>query len=191
MSFSFSKILKILLLSSKNCMLLSRSYALIFSRESDSTIANVRPFVRSSVRLKAKPFNNLKSSSFIIHLSSFIILQSSFIILHSSFLHFATFKLFSLFSWDNNENSRYMIFSFRRANFTSYAAAWYHCWCGSDGGPWLHDHGRDGATLWQSLWWIQVRPFETVANVKLVCHHHSNGLSCFSKFKVIPICCKV
>ena len=60
----------------------------IFSRESDSTIANVCPFVRSSVRLKAKPFNSLKSSSFIIHPSSF------FIIFHSSFLHFATFKLF-------------------------------------------------------------------------------------------------
>ena len=39
---------------------------------------------------KAKPFNSLKSSSFIIHLSSFIILHSSFIILHHSssfFIH--------------------------------------------------------------------------------------------------------
>ena len=36
-------------------------------------------------------------SLFIIYLSSFIILHSCFIILHSSFLHFATFKLFSLF----------------------------------------------------------------------------------------------
>ena len=45
----------------------------------------------------AKPLNSLKSSSFIIHPSSIIILHSSFIILHSSFLHFATFKLFSLF----------------------------------------------------------------------------------------------
>ena len=83
------------------------SRPVVFSRESDSTIANVCPFVRP----KAKPFNSLKSSSSIINLSSFIILHSSFIILHShfiilhssfiiihsSFLHFATFKLFSLF----------------------------------------------------------------------------------------------
>ena len=55
--------------------------------------------VRSSVCLSSKPLNSLKSSSFIIHLSSFIILHSSFIILHSYFLHFATFKLFSLFYW--------------------------------------------------------------------------------------------
>ena len=82
-------------------------------------------FVRLSVRPSAKPLNSLKSSSFIFHHSpfiifhssfiiiyssfiniyssfiiihsSFIILHSSFIILHSSFLHFATFKLFSLF----------------------------------------------------------------------------------------------
>ena len=59
----------------------------IFSRESDSTFANVRSFVRSSV---TKPLNSLKSSSFIIH-------PSTFIFLHSSFLHSATFKLFSLF----------------------------------------------------------------------------------------------
>ena len=45
----------------------------------------------------AKHLNSWKSSSFIIHPSSIIILHSSFIILHSSFLHFATFKLFSLF----------------------------------------------------------------------------------------------
>ena len=62
----------------------------VFSRESDSTITNVCPSVRSSVCHKAKPFNSLKSSSF-IHPSLF------FIILHSSFLHFVTFKLFSLF----------------------------------------------------------------------------------------------
>ena len=54
----------------------------------------VRPFVRSSVRLKAKPFNNLKSSSFIILHSSFICLHHFLFIL--AFLHFATFKLFSL-----------------------------------------------------------------------------------------------
>ena len=36
-------------------------------------------------------------SSIIIHPSTFILQHSSFIILHSSFLHFATFKLFSLF----------------------------------------------------------------------------------------------
>jgi len=36
----------------------------------------------------------------ILHPSSFFIHPSSyFIILHSSFLHFATFKLFSLFLW--------------------------------------------------------------------------------------------
>ena len=58
----------------------------IFSRKSDSTITNVCP----SVHLSAYPLNSLKSSSFII-------LHSSYIILYSSFLHFATFKLFSLF----------------------------------------------------------------------------------------------
>ena len=42
--------------------------------------------VRPSVCSSAKPLNSLKSSSFIIHPSSFII------------LHFATFKLFSLFN---------------------------------------------------------------------------------------------
>ena len=66
----------------------------LFSRKSNSTIANVCLFVCH----KAKPFNSLKSSSFIILHSYFIILHSSFIILHSSFLHFATFKLFSLFT---------------------------------------------------------------------------------------------
>ena len=87
----------------------------IFSRESDSTITNVRP----SVSHKAKPPNSLKSlsfilhpssfilhpssfslqpSSFILHPSSFILHPSSFIIHPSSFFpHFATFKLFSLF----------------------------------------------------------------------------------------------
>ena len=75
----------------------------IFSRESDSTITNVRSLVCPSVRHKSKPLNSLKSSYCIIHPSSFIILHSSFITLHSSFitlhssfLHFATFKLFSL-----------------------------------------------------------------------------------------------
>ena len=52
-------------------------------------------FVCPSVRSSAKPFNSLNSSSFIIH-------TSSLIILHSSFLHFATFKLFSLFSSNLN-----------------------------------------------------------------------------------------
>ena len=68
------------------------------------TQMSVHPFIRPFICHKAKPFNSLKSSSFIIlhsyfiilH-SYFIILHSSFIILHSSFLHFATFKLFSLF----------------------------------------------------------------------------------------------
>ena len=53
-----------------------------------------------SVRPSQKPLNSLKSSSFILHHSSFIILHSSFIILHHSssfYLHFAIFKLFSLF----------------------------------------------------------------------------------------------
>ena len=60
--------------------------------------------VHLSVCQSQKPLNSLKSSSFIIHPSTFIILHlsfiihpSTFIILHSSFLHFATFKLFSLF----------------------------------------------------------------------------------------------
>ena len=70
-----------------------------FSRKSDSTITNVCPFIRPSVRHKSKPINSLKSSYCIIHPSSFIILHSSFITLHSSFLHFVTFKLFSLFLW--------------------------------------------------------------------------------------------
>ena len=43
------------------------------------------PFVCSFVRRhKAKPFNSLKSSSFILHPSSFFILHSSFIIFHNS-----------------------------------------------------------------------------------------------------------
>ena len=42
-------------------------------------------FVRPSVSLKAKPFNSLKSSSFIFHLSSFFNHPSSFFI-HPSFI---------------------------------------------------------------------------------------------------------
>ena len=61
-------------------------YLGLFSHESDSTFTNVRSFVCQS----QKPLSSLKSSSFIIH-------PSTFIILHSFFLHFATFKLFSLF----------------------------------------------------------------------------------------------
>ena len=84
------------------CMML-RYIRTVFSRESDSTFTNVRPFVRSSVRPSgSKTPQQLKSfifhhTTFIFHHSS-IILHSSFIILHSSFLHFATFKLFSLFN---------------------------------------------------------------------------------------------
>ena len=56
---------------------------------------SIHPFVCSSVCpsvcSSSKPLNSLKSSSFVIN-------PSSFIILHSSFLHFATFKLFSLFT---------------------------------------------------------------------------------------------
>ena len=73
----------------------------IFRCESNSTFTNVCPSVSQS----AKPHNSLKSSSFIIQPSSFIILHSSLIILHSSFLHFATFKLFSLF-WGRNSAKR-------------------------------------------------------------------------------------
>ena len=63
-----------------------------FSHESDSTIANVCLSVRLSVHLQNPSTAwNHHPSSFILHPSSF------FIILHSSFLHFATFKLFSLF----------------------------------------------------------------------------------------------
>ena len=51
-----------------------------------STIANVCLSVCPFICHKAKPFNSLKSSSFIIHLSSFIILHSSFILHHSSFI---------------------------------------------------------------------------------------------------------
>ena len=75
----------------------------IFSRESDSTITNVCPFVRSFVRSSVRLQNpstawNHHPSSFIFLPSSFFIHPSSlFIIIHSSFLHFATFKLFSLF----------------------------------------------------------------------------------------------
>ena len=66
----------------------------------------VRPFVCSFVCKTPQQLEIiiLHHSSFIIHPSSFIlhhssfILHSSFIILCSSFLHFATFKLFSLFT---------------------------------------------------------------------------------------------
>ena len=54
---------------------------------------------------------NHHSSSLILHPSSFFIHPSSlFIILHSSFLHFATFKLFSLFVFalTSNLNGRYV-----------------------------------------------------------------------------------
>ena len=56
----------------------------LFSRKSNSTIANVCLFVCH----KAKPFNSLKSSSFIFHPSSFFI-HPSFILHHSSlfFIH--------------------------------------------------------------------------------------------------------
>ena len=80
------------------------SYLLLFSRESDSTITNVCSFVRSFVRPSVCKTPQqleiiiLHPSSFFIHpSSSFIILHSSYIILHSFLLHFATFKLFSLF----------------------------------------------------------------------------------------------
>ena len=62
-----------------------------FSRESDSTFTNVRPFVRSFVCPSgSKTPQQLKSfifhhTTFIFHHFSFI-LHSSFIILHSSFL---------------------------------------------------------------------------------------------------------
>ena len=77
---------------------------LVISRQKHFSVAkatlqsqiSVRLSVCPSVRHKAKPFNSLKSSSFIIHLSSFIILHSSFIILHhSSFiLHHFSFILY-------------------------------------------------------------------------------------------------
>ena len=76
------------LLSSKEMKTFSVSKATLQSQMS------VRSFVRLFV---CKTPHSLKSSSFIIHHSSFITFHSSFIILHSSFLHFATFKLFSLF----------------------------------------------------------------------------------------------
>ena len=72
----------------------------IFSRESNSTFTNVHSFVCQSVcktPLHLEIIILHQHSSFIIHNSSFIIFQSVFIILQSSFLHFATFKLFSLF----------------------------------------------------------------------------------------------
>ena len=62
-----------------------------------SVRSSVHPSIHSFICLSAKPLNSLKSSSFIIYPSSFFIHHSSFIIPHSSFLHFATFKLFSLF----------------------------------------------------------------------------------------------
>ena len=66
----------------------------LFSRESDSTITNVCSFVCLSVwKQNPQQLEIIPHSSLIIlhHPSSFLI------ILHSSFLHFATFKLFSLF----------------------------------------------------------------------------------------------
>ena len=59
---------------------------------------SVRPSVRSFVIKTPQQLEIiiLHHSTFILHHSSFIV-HSSFINLHSSFLHFATFKLFSLF----------------------------------------------------------------------------------------------
>ena len=65
----------------------------VFSRESNSTIANVCPSARPSV-WKQNP-----STTWNHHPSSFIFHPSSFFIYPSSFLHFATFKLFSLLGY--------------------------------------------------------------------------------------------
>ena len=51
-------------------------------------------FVRSFVRLSAKPLNSFKSSSSIIHPSSFIFLHSSFIIIHHSSFILPSFRNF-------------------------------------------------------------------------------------------------
>ena len=71
-----------------------------FSLESDSTFTNVCSSVSLSGSKTPQQLEIiiLHHSSLILHHSSCIILYSSFIILHSSFLHFATFKLFSLFT---------------------------------------------------------------------------------------------
>ena len=58
-----------------------KTFFLVFSHESNSTITNVC----SSVRSSAKPLNSLKSSSYIINHSTFIILLSSFVFHPSSF----------------------------------------------------------------------------------------------------------
>ena len=70
---------------------LKRISPYIFSRESDSSFTNVRSFVCQS----QKPFNSLKSSSFIIYLSSFIILHYFSFILPS----FRDFYAFQLVFW--------------------------------------------------------------------------------------------
>ena len=59
---------------------------LFFSRESDSTIANVRPSVCLSVCLSVINQNPQQLKIFILHSSSFILHPSSFIINHSSFI---------------------------------------------------------------------------------------------------------
>ena len=70
---------------------------------------SVHPFVHLFVHLKAKQFNSLESSSFIIHLSSFFIHPSSFFILPS----FRTFKLFSLFLTASlNDQITFLVYSF-------------------------------------------------------------------------------
>ena len=77
--------------------------------------------VRPCVCHKAKPFNSLKSSFFIIHLSSFIILHSSFNILHhSSFiLHHSSFisrllsfSAFLFFFGKHHLNSQFLFVCF-------------------------------------------------------------------------------
>ena len=97
------------------CLKSERKWWIVIIKNKTITVAKSAPakatlqskmlFVHSSVCLSAKTLNSFKSSSFIIHpssfiihpSSSFIILHSSYIILHSFLLHFATFKLFSLF----------------------------------------------------------------------------------------------
>ena len=81
-----------------NTVWLLSSYILNFqSRLYNHKCLFVRPLV--SLQNPSTAWNH-HPSSFIIHPSSFFIHPSLFFInLHSSLLHFATFKLFSLFIW--------------------------------------------------------------------------------------------
>ena len=89
----------------------------LFSRKSNSTFTNVRSLVCLLVIKTPQQLEIiiLHHSSIILHYSSFILHHSTFI-LPSSFLHFATFKLFSLFFCIN----RWIMVHSEKNNFWSF-----------------------------------------------------------------------